>query len=152
LTLAHFVFVAMQGGTTYFYFAYYVDQARLYEFLQRVGLPQATAAQPDGGHYLMNVLGLIVNADKSNVASVGFSLFNIASQVVTVSGVAASTVLAMRFGKRAVAIVGFSLGTIFLAAFILLPAGAIEATFGLELIRALCYAPTIPLVWAMFAD
>jgi Na+/melibiose symporter-like transporter len=37
-------------------------------------------------------------------------------------------------------------------AFILLPAGSIEATYGLELVRALCYAPTIPLIWAMFAD
>jgi Na+/melibiose symporter-like transporter len=58
----------------------------------------------------------------------------------------------MRYGKRAVALVGFSLATIFMAAFILLPAGSIEATYGLELVRALCYAPTIPLIWAMFAD
>jgi len=152
LTLAHFVFVAMRGGTMFYYFNYYVDQARLAEFIQRIGLPQATAAQPDGGHYVMNVLGLILTADRSNVASVGFSLFNIASQAVTVVGVVMSTYLAMRFGKRAVALVGFSLTTIFLAAFILLPASSIEATYGLELIRALSYAPTIPLIWAMFAD
>jgi GPH family glycoside/pentoside/hexuronide:cation symporter len=152
LTLSHFVFVAMRGGTMFYYFNYYVDQTRLYEFLQRVGLPQATAALPDGGHYVMNVLGLILNADRSNVASVGFSLFNIASQFITVIGVLTSTFLAMRFGKRAVALVGFSLTTIFMAAFILLPAGSIEATYGLELVRALCYAPTIPLIWAMFAD
>jgi glycoside/pentoside/hexuronide:cation symporter, GPH family len=152
LTLSHFVFVAMRGGTMFYYFNYYIDPARLYEFLQRVGLPQATAAQPDGGHYLMNVLGLILNADRSNVASVGFSLFNIASQFVTVLGVLTSTFLAARFGKRAVALVGFSFATIFMAAFILLPAGSVEATYGLELVRALSYAPTIPLIWAMFAD
>jgi Na+/melibiose symporter-like transporter len=152
LTISHFIFVAMRGGTMFYYFSYYVDQTRLFEFLQRLGLPQATAAQPDGGHYLMNVLGLILNADRSNVASVGFSLFNIASQGVTVIGVLCSTYLAMRFGKRAVALVGFSLATILMAAFILLPAGSIEATYGLELARSLCYAPTIPLIWAMFAD
>ncbi len=44
----------------------------------------------------------------------------------------------MRFGKRAVALVGFSLTTIFMAAFILLPADSIGATYGLELVRALC--------------
>jgi Na+/melibiose symporter-like transporter len=152
LTLAHFVFVAMRGGTMFYYFSYYVDQARLAEFIQRVGLPQATAAQPDGGHYVMNVLGLILNADHTNIASVGFSLFNIASQAVTVVGVILSTYLAKRFGKRAVALAGFSLTTIFLAGFVLLPAGSIGATFGLELVRALSYAPTIPLIWAMFAD
>ncbi|HTE45619.1 MAG TPA: MFS transporter [Gemmatimonadaceae bacterium] len=152
LTLSHFVFVAMRGGTMFYYFNYYVDQTRLFDFLQRLGMPQATAALPDGGHYLMNTFGLILNADRSNVASVGFSLFNIASQFITVVGVLCSTFLAMRFGKRAIALVGFSLTTIFMAAFILLPPGSIEATYGLELVRALCYAPTIPLIWAMFAD
>jgi Na+/melibiose symporter-like transporter len=152
LTLAHFIFLAMRGGTMFYYFNYYVDHALLSEFLQRVGLPQATAASPDGGHYVLNVLGLTVNADRSNVANVGFSLFNIASQFVTVLGVIASTFLAMRFGKRAVALVGFALAAILGAAFILLPSDAIGATYGLELVRALAYAPTIPLIWAMFAD
>jgi Na+/melibiose symporter-like transporter len=152
LTLAHFIFLAMRGGTMFYYFNYYVDHARLSEFLQRVGLPQATTASPDGGHSILNALGLIVNADRSNVANVGFSLFNIASQFVTVIGVVASAYLAMRFGKRAVAIVGFTLAAVLSAAFILLPKDAVGATYGLELIRALAYAPTIPLIWAMFAD
>ena len=152
LTIAHFIFVAMRGGTMYYYFSYYVDPTRLFEFLQGLGLPQATAADPDGGHPLMNTFGLILAADRGNVGSVGFSLFNIASQFVTVIGVVASTFLAARFGKRAVALVGFSLATLFMAAFILLPADAIGATYALELVRALCYAPTIPLIWAMFAD
>jgi Na+/melibiose symporter-like transporter len=142
----------MRGGTMFYYFRYYVDQAKLLAFLQNVGLPQATAAVPDGGHPLMNMLGLILNADRTNVASVGFSLFNIASQLTTVVGVVASAYLAMRFGKRAVARVGFTLATIFVASFILMPADTIGATYGLEMIRALSYAPTIPLIWAMFAD
>jgi Na+/melibiose symporter-like transporter len=152
LTLSHFVYVAMRGGTMFYYFSYYIDQTKLLAFLQSVGLPQATAAQPDGGHALMNVLGLILNADRTNVASVGFSLFNIASQLTTVIGVVASTYLAMRFGKRAVARVGFTLATIFVASFIFMPADTIGATYGLEIVRALSYAPTIPLIWAMFAD
>src|SRR5262245_1566616 len=122
LTLAHFIFVAMRGGTMFYYFNYYVDKNQLFDFLQPFGLPQATAAQPDGGHALMNILGLIINVDRTNVASVGFSLFNIASQAVTVVGVIASTALAMKYGKRAVAIVGFTIATILMAGFILLPA------------------------------
>jgi glycoside/pentoside/hexuronide:cation symporter, GPH family len=152
LTLSHFIFVAMRGGTMFYYFSYYVDQTKLLEFLRGLGLPQATAASPDGGHYVMNVLGLILAADRSNVASVGFSLFNIASQSITVVGIVLSAMLAMRFGKRGVALVGFSLTTIFLASFIFLRADSIGATYGLELVRAACYAPTIPLLWAMFAD
>src|SRR5262249_40492942 len=42
--------------------------------------------------------------------------------------------------------------TIFVASFILMPADTIGATYGLEIVRALTYAPTIPLIWAMFAD
>jgi Na+/melibiose symporter-like transporter len=74
------------------------------------------------------------------------------SQFVTVIGVVFSTTLSMRYGKKAIAVAGFSLTTVFMAAFILLPPDAIGTTYVLEYVRALCYAPTIPLLWAMFAD
>ena len=150
LTLSHFVFVAMRGGTMFYYFDYYVDHARLLDFLQRVGLPQATAAGES--HGLLGALGLVLAPDHANVGSVGFSLFNIWSQFITVLGVIASAALAIRFGKRTVALVGFSLAAILGAAFSFLPADAIGRTYLLEAVRALAYAPTIPLIWAMFAD
>lgn len=150
LTLAHFVFVAMQGGTTFYYFQYYVDKDALFAFLQGHGLAMTNT----GGLWnsLLDKLGLVLNADRSNVSSVGFSLFNISGKIVTVAGVIASIYLSRTYGKRAVAIVGFSLATILMAAFILLPSNAIGATFLLEWARSLAYAPTIPLIWAMFAD
>jgi glycoside/pentoside/hexuronide:cation symporter, GPH family len=153
LTLAHFMMLAMRGGTLFYYFQYYISQPRLFDFLQGLGLTQ-TAVGSSGGvfHSLLQTFGLVVDANKTNVASVGFSLLNMSSQVVTVIGVLCSTALSIRFGKKTVAIVGFSLTTIFMASFILLPADAIGATFVLEYIRALTYAPTIPLIWAMFAD
>jgi GPH family glycoside/pentoside/hexuronide:cation symporter len=147
LTLVHFVFVAMRGGTMFYYFQYYVDHERLYGFLRGVGV-QETA----GGGWLLRGLGLVLSPDRSNVGSVGFSLFNISSQMVTVVGVICSVWLAARFGKRAVALAGFSITTLLMAAFILLPADAIVGTYLLEWARALAYAPTIPLIWAMFAD
>jgi Na+/melibiose symporter-like transporter len=151
LTLSHFVYVALRSGSMFYYFTYYVDKDRLYDFLARLGLGQSAAG---GGalHRLLDTFGLIVNEAHSNVSSVGFSLFNMSSQAVLIIGVVASTFLAMRFGKKAVAIVGFSLATLWAAAFILLPAGAIGATYLLEWVRAISYAPTIPLIWAMFAD
>jgi glycoside/pentoside/hexuronide:cation symporter, GPH family len=39
-----------------------------------------------------------------------------------------------------------------MAAFILLPPASIGAIYLMEYVRALTYAPTIPLIWAMFAD
>ena len=153
LTLAHFVFVAMRGGTMFYYFSYYVDQARLAEFIQRVGLPQATAAQPDGGHYVMNVLGLILNADHTNIASVGFSLFNIASQAVTVVGVIAVDVPreAVRQTSRRARRVLADDDLPRRRSFCCPPARSARRT-GSSCVRALSYAPTIPLIWAMFAD
>jgi GPH family glycoside/pentoside/hexuronide:cation symporter len=153
LTLSHFIVLAMRGGTLLYYFQYYVDKDRLFAVLQALGLT-STAVASSGGvwHFLLNTFGLVVDADKANVASVGYSLFNMSSQIVTVVGVLFSTYLTIRYGKKAVAIVGFSLTTVFMAAFILLPPDAIGATLLLEYLRVLSYAPTIPLIWAMFAD
>jgi Na+/melibiose symporter-like transporter len=93
-----------------------------------------------------------VDGAKTNVSSVGFSLFNMSSLFVTLIGVLCSSLLSIRFGKKAVALAGFSMTTIFMALFVLLPPTAIGTVFILEYIRALVYAPTIPLLWAMFAD
>jgi Na+/melibiose symporter-like transporter len=154
LTLAHFIVLAMRGGTMFYYFDYYLDEDRLLALLQRLGLDGAGEPADGGGigRSLLDTFGLLLNADRSNVASVGFSLFNMSSQFVTVLGVLCSTYLSIRFGKKAVAIVGFALTTIFMALFNLLPPDAVGTAFVLEWVRALCYAPTIPLLWAMFAD
>jgi glycoside/pentoside/hexuronide:cation symporter, GPH family len=150
LTLAHFIVLAMRGGTMFYYFDYYLDHNRLYDLLQSLGLTSVSAG--GFGHYLLNTFGLIVDSDRKNVVSVGFSLFNMYSQFITVIGVLFSTLLAIKFGKKVVAIVGFSLTTIFMAMFIWLPPDGVGKMFILEFFRALTYAPTIPLLWAMFAD
>ncbi len=152
LTLSHFIVLAMRGGTLLYFFQYYVDKNKLFDVLQTLGLTSATAESGGVWHFLLNTFGLVVDAGRTNVASVGYSMFNMSSQIVTVAGVLFSTFLTIRYGKKAVAIVGFSLTTAFMAAFILLPPDAIGALLMLEYLRALTYAPTIPLLWAMFAD
>ncbi len=155
VTLAHFIVAAMRGGTVLYYFEYYINQDRLYDVLQTLGLTTTAANGASGGglwHDLLSTFGLIVDAERKNVASVGFSLFNMFSQFVTVIGVLCATFLSIRFGKKAVVQLGFALTAVFMASFILLPADAIGATFALEFLRALSFAPTIPLLWAMFAD
>jgi len=71
---------------------------------------------------------------------------------VLVIGVLCATFLSMKFGKKAVALTGFALTTVFMAGFILLPPDNIWAIFVMVWLRSLVYAPTIPLLWAMFAD
>jgi len=150
LTLSHFIVLAMRGGTLSYYFQYYVNQDRLYAFLDGLGLTHPAAGGVWG--YLLNTFGLVIDPARSNVSSVGFSLFNMSSQFVTVLGVLCSTWLSMRFGKKTVALVGFSLTTVFMALFIVIPPESVGSLFLMEYARALTYAPTIPLIWAMFAD
>jgi Na+/melibiose symporter-like transporter len=153
LTVCHFLVLAMRGGTMFYYFRYYVNQDRLFELLQSLGLSPASGAVPTGTwHYLLNTFGLIVDGAKTNVSSVGFSLFNMSSLFVTLIGVLCSSLLSIRFGKKAVALAGFSMTTIFMALFVLLPPTAIGTVFILEYLRVLTYGPTVPLIWAMFAD
>jgi Na+/melibiose symporter-like transporter len=150
LTVSHFLVLAMRGGTMFYYFRYYVNQDRLFSLLESLGLTNVAS----GGtwHSLLNTFGLIVNVAKTNVSSVGFSLFNMSSLFVTLIGVLCSTLLSIRFGKKAVALAGFSTTTIFMALFVLLPPTAIGTVFILEYLRVLTYGPTVPLIWAMFAD
>ncbi len=155
VTLAHFTANSMRDGTVFYFFQYYVDKGQLFNFLHAAGLPYAgdSATTLSGlGYFILNGLGLVIDASKSNVASVGFSLWNLSGQVVLVIGVLFSTYLSIKFGKKAVALTGFSLTTIFMACFIFLPADNIWATFIMVWLRSLVYAPTIPLLWAMFAD
>ncbi|MGD0077403.1 MAG: MFS transporter [Sedimentisphaerales bacterium] len=152
LALSHFIYVAMRGSGMYYYFIYYVDKNSALNMLSMLGLGASTENASGFGHWLLDGLGFIVKADKSNVTGVAYSIFNIFSQLTTVVGVVLSTFLAMKFGKKLVATVCFATTTVFLAMFILLPANNLKATFALEFVRALSYAPTIPLIWAMFAD
>jgi glycoside/pentoside/hexuronide:cation symporter, GPH family len=153
LTLAHFAVLAMRDGSMSYYFKYYLDRDQLFSFLQGWGLATSSAAGSGGWwNYLLNVFGLMVNTDKTNIGDVGFSLLNITTQLVLVVGVACSTWLAMRYGKKVVAMVGFSFATVLMAAIILVPPDGVWQTFLFVWIRQLTYAPTIPLLWAMFAD
>jgi GPH family glycoside/pentoside/hexuronide:cation symporter len=154
VALAHFTANSMRDGTVIYFFQYYVSKDRLFDFLRGAGLPYVGAGTHAGGVWfsLLNAFGLVINASKSNVSAVGFSLWNMSGQVVLVIGVLFATYLSIKFGKKAVALTGFALTTIFMAGFIFLPPDNIWAIFVMVWLRSLVYAPTIPILWAMFAD
>jgi Na+/melibiose symporter-like transporter len=60
--------------------------------------------------------------------------------------------LARRFGKKAIAVAGFGLSTISGLAFYLLEPANVNGMVALTVIGSILYAPTIPLIWAIFAD
>jgi GPH family glycoside/pentoside/hexuronide:cation symporter len=153
LTLAHFIYVGMRGSAVTYFFDNYLDHRSLADFLKAWGLGQVEAGTTGGLWYrLLDYLNLIVKPDGSNVYEVGYSLLNTVTKVVTLVGVIASTWLVMRFGKKAVAIAGFGVSGVFMACYFLLPRDAVWGAYLLEWSHALTYSPTIPLLWAMFAD
>jgi Na+/melibiose symporter-like transporter len=153
LTLFLFITLALWGSAMFYYFSYYIDKASLFNSLRSWNLVATAAGETSSWwHDFLNAFGLIAKENTSNVASVGFSLFNMCGMVCNIIGVLFSKALAVRFGKKSVYLVGLFFTTLFTALFILLPADAVGLAFVLNILKSLAYGPTIPLLWAMMAD
>jgi glycoside/pentoside/hexuronide:cation symporter, GPH family len=155
MTLAHFTILSLRGGALYDYYHYYADKAALYDWLQKLGLTAPAGAPVAGG--LLETLGYIVHGDRadlgrSNVADVANSLINMLGTATIIVVILASPALARRFGKKAVAVAGFALAAVSHACFYLLKPTNVGAMIVMTVINSMVYAPTIPLIWAMYAD
>jgi glycoside/pentoside/hexuronide:cation symporter, GPH family len=158
MTLVHFAILAMRGGAWYNYFHYYADKAAMFDWLQSLGLtaPALTSgASATGG--ILETLGYIVHGDRlnlanSNVADVFNSIYNMLGTATTIIVILLSPSLAKRFGKKVVAVAGFGCTAIASCAFYLLKPADAGGMMAMTVITSICYAPTIPLIWAIFAD
>jgi Na+/melibiose symporter-like transporter len=158
MTLVHFAILSFRGGAWYNYYHSYADKAALYDFLQSLGLtaPALVPGQAANGG-ILETIGWIVHGDRSNLASsnvadVANSLINGLGTAVTMLVILLSASLAKRFGKKEVSVVGFALTAIASLSFYLLSSTNVMGMVALTVIIAICYAPTIPLIWAIFAD
>ena len=88
----------------------------------------------------------------TNVADVFNSIINMVGTATTIVVILLSPSLARTFGKKAVAVAGFALSTVNAFAFYLLKPDSVGGMVALTITGSLVYAPTIPLVWAIFAD
>ena len=148
MTLIHFGILSFRGGALYNYYHHYADPGAMYDFAAKVGLVGTTGVA--GG--LLETLGYIVHSDKSNVADVFNSIINIVGTGTIIVVILLSPPLSRRFGKKAVAVTGFALSSLSTFAFYLLGPTNLLGMLALTILIAVCYAPTIPLVWAIFAD
>jgi Na+/melibiose symporter-like transporter len=133
LTISIFITVSMRNGDMLFYFKHYLDKDALLALLQTVGLSPA-------------------GRDVDAIVATAFSLFNVCGLVTTLIGIMFSKMLAMRFGKRNVFIVGLSLTTVVWALFILIPPGTVLTGYALQALSQPANGTTVPLLWAMMAD
>jgi GPH family glycoside/pentoside/hexuronide:cation symporter len=158
MTLFHFCILSFRGAAWYNYFHYYAETAAMYDWLQGLGLTApalAPGAAAPGG--VLEMLGYIVHGDRSNlvnsnVADVFNSIYNMIGTATTILVILLSPGLARRFGKKTVAVAGFGLTTLASAAFYLLKPTNAWGMILMSVVISMCYAPTIPLVWAIFAD
>jgi Na+/melibiose symporter-like transporter len=153
MTLIHFAILSFRGGALYNYYHHYADKAAMYDFVAKLGLTASPGAH--GG--LLETLGYLVHGDKtslagSNVADVFNSIINMVGTATTIIVIILSPPLSRRFGKKAIAVTGFALASLGTFAFYLLSPANVAGMLALTILIAICYAPTIPLVWAIFAD
>jgi glycoside/pentoside/hexuronide:cation symporter, GPH family len=155
MTLIHFAVLSFRGGALYNYYHHYADKTAMFDFVQKLGLTASPNAGGRGG--LLELLGYIVHGDRSdaansNAAGVFYSITNMVSKAVMIIVILLSPPLAKKFGKKTIAVTGFALSTINTFAFYLLSPTNVGGMMLLTITDAIVYAPTIPLVWAIFAD
>ncbi len=155
MTFTHFTILSLRGSALYNYYHYYADKGALYDWLQSLGLTAPPGAQSSGG--ILEWLGYIVHADRSNlansnVADVANSIINMIGTGVTIIVILLSPALAKRFGKKTVSVAGFGLAGAGTMAFYLLSPTNVGGMVALTVLIAIVYAPTIALIWAIYAD
>jgi Na+/melibiose symporter-like transporter len=158
MTLVHFAILSFRGAALYNYYHHFADKAALYDWIQSLGLtaPALIPGAPAPGG-ILEWLGYIVHGDKtnltsSNVADVANSIINMIGTGVTMIVIILSPPLAKKFGKKAVAIGGFGLASIGTLAFYMLGPTNVTGMVVLTILIAIAYAPTVPLIWAIYAD
>lgn len=153
-TVFNFGMLSMRGGAHYNYYHHYVDKAAMFDFVAALGL---TTPEPGGTGSIADALGYIVHGTRdslanSNVADVYNSILNMAGFATTIVVIMLSAGLSARFGKRNVAIVGFALAALQACALYLMPPTAVWGMLWLHMLGSVFYAPTIAVMWAMYAD
>jgi Na+/melibiose symporter-like transporter len=157
MTLVHFTILSLRGGALYNYYHYYADKTALYDWLSKLGLTTASIGEGPRPGGLLEFLGWVVHADRnnlagSNVADVAQSVINVIEKAVFIVVIVLSPALSERFGKKTIAIVGFAGTTVLTALFYLIEPQQVGWMIALTVAGAIAYGPTIPLLWAMFAD
>ncbi len=153
-TVFQFGMLSLRGGAHFNYYHHYADKAAMFDFVAALGLTTPDAA---GTGSLADALGYIVHGTRdslasSNVADVFNSIINMAGTATTIVFIMASMGLSARYGRRAIGIVCFGLCTLSACALYLLPPTAVWAMLSLHVLSAVFYAPTVAVMWSMYAD
>ncbi|WP_303919220.1 MFS transporter [Draconibacterium sediminis] len=137
LTILVFITLAMKGGSYVYYFNNYVDEVALQSFLQPI---------------LDSLSAMGVNFFGSDIASAGFGLFNAGGIICSMIGIAVSSKLANKFGKRDVFGTTLFIATLFIVSFLFYNPEDVRLMFLAQALHMFFYGVTTPILWAMIAD
>jgi Na+/melibiose symporter-like transporter len=156
MTLFHFALLSFRGGSEYQYYIRYADPKTCYDVLNRLGLTAPALAPGESPHGLFGQLGYIVYGGRgdpnSTAPSAIFGLFGMVGKVFTIASIMFAPMLAKRFGKKAVCIAGFALMIVNSVGFYFLGPTNVMGMLLLTITGSTFYGPTIPLIWAIYAD
>jgi len=156
VTFILFALIAFQGGAGYQYLTRYANPQATYDVLQKMGLTDPTLKAGESPHGFLGTVGYIIPGTRDTVGtSANSALYGVAgtvSKITQILGILVAPMLAMRFGKKAVVIVGFLLCVVVNFGFYFLGKNDIVGMLVITGLYGLTYGPTIPLVWAIFAD
>jgi len=156
ITFVHFAILSFRGGAEYQYYTRFLDKPACWDVMHALGLtaPALGAGEQPSG--ILGQLGYIVYGDRldpnSNAANAVFGLFGMVGKVLTIVTIMFAPLLAKKFGKKMICAVGFTLMVLMQGIIYIVQPTNIGLLLLLVVVGNLVYAPTIPLVWAIFAD
>jgi GPH family glycoside/pentoside/hexuronide:cation symporter len=151
-TLFIFITLSFRGGPMYYLMKEYMNSEGMLSFVSAFGFVAPVSGELSLMHKFLDVIGLLVQPDRSNAVAVGIGVFGMMGNIVTLVGVIMSKRLIHAFGKKNM-FMGCLTGTALVTAsiFIVQP-DDIWLLFGLSMLWPATYGPTIPVLWVMIAD
>ncbi|MDQ8203196.1 MFS transporter [Pelagicoccus sp. SDUM812003] len=151
-TLFIFINLATRGGALTLFTQYYVDQDELFAFITHFGVVVPEGQDMTLWQKWLDIFGYIINEGRTNVHNVGFGLFGMIGNAVTIIGVVLSKPLSTVFGKKAVFCGSMFATAVTTGWLFFLPAENITMQFLQGIAWSASYGPSIPLLWSMIAD
>ncbi len=150
VTVTHYILSQLHSGMYIYYFKYVLDKGALANFVHAWGLPSIDPNNHSWSYWWFDRFKLVVNPD--NLPGVVNGILQITLKVCSVIGIIAASALVMRFNKKAVVMISLTLNAVAIIGLYFVPYTNIWGVFTVEWLGALAYAPTIPLLWVLFAD
>lgn len=148
LTIFIFITLSLKGGMYVYYFQNVLSKQHLASFLTNIGFNGFI----EGLNHALTGIGLVGFQWPSDAPTSAFSLFNAGGIVMMIIGISLSKMLADKYGKRDVFVVGLVLAAICQLLFFFISDTSIGLVFITQMAHGFFYGLTIPLLWAMIAD